>query len=156
VETKMRKAGLTLGVLITTCAVAVTGSAMAASSGHVLSSKLGSMTCADFTQMSSESQNQLVSEATQEAPGQTLTTPAAGSNGNSQAATNDNGNNANGNANGDNSAASDTSGASASGTSSSGTLTAGDLVAACQAATPADTVQDAYAKANSGNSGSGQ
>jgi hypothetical protein len=140
----MRKAGLTLGILITTCTVALTGSAMAANSDHVLSTKLGSMTCADFTQMSSESQDQLVSEATQEAPGQTLTTPATNGNGNSQAATNDNGS-------GDN-----TNNGSASGASSSGTLTAGDLVAACQAATPADTVQDAYAKAKSGNSGSGQ
>jgi predicted lipid-binding transport protein (Tim44 family) len=151
----MRKAGLTLGILITTCAVALTGSAMAANSDHVLSTQLGSMTCADFTQMSSESQNQLVSDATQASPGQTLTAPASGS-GNSQAATNNNGSNGNGNANGNNSAANDTSGGSASGTSSSGTLTAGDLVAACQAASPTDTVQDAYAKANSGNSGSGQ
>lgn len=136
----MRRLSPTLRILVTSCALGLAGTAIAAGpdANNVLSTKLGNVTCADFTQMSAQDQEQMVSEANQEAPGQTLaTSPSSGNDNQSPQA---------------NSGSSDT----ASQAASSVPLTAGVLVSVCQAANPTETVQKAYQQSSKGGGTSGQ
>ena len=118
-----------------------------------LSGTAGAMTCGDFTKMDSTAQANVITQANGANSTSYLTSNSgAGSAGTPSGDGTSGGGNASSSPNmASNSNSSGTASGSTAGSTAAGTpLTAGQLVAACQAASPTSTLQDAYAHFNSG------
>lgn len=120
------RAKIIAGAAVLACALLGSGSAFAAgapASADSLSGSVGAMTCGQFQGLSADARKDIVQQIGASAPNSALTSNsgAASSNTNSSVAV------------------------------AGSPLTGGQLIAACQAATPATSLIDAYSHFNSGS-----